>query len=143
MKPKEIYLGCKNNDLIIDARANTQGTVDNTSEEMKGNRLVSYAYNDLKTDNPDLSFATVYRNLKLLEELGKVKRVYVGDNVERYDACCSDHAHFVCTCCKKVIDITGEKEMMVNKFKELNDAFSVSRICLTLEGLCPDCKEGK
>ena len=98
-------------------------------------------YNDLKGENPDLSFATVYRNLKLLEELGKIKRVYVGDNVERYDACCSDHAHFVCTCCKKVIDITGEKEMMVNKFKELNDAYSVSRVCLTLEGVCPDCKQ--
>ena len=98
-------------------------------------------YNDLKVEHPDLSFATVYRNLKLLEELGKVKRVYVGDNVERYDACCNDHAHFVCICCKKVIDITGEKEMMVNKFKELNDAYSIARVCLTLEGLCPDCKE--
>ena len=38
-------------------------------------------YNDLKGENPDLSFATVYRNLKLLEELGKIRRVYVGDNV--------------------------------------------------------------
>ena len=76
----------------------------------------------------------------LLEELGMVRKVTNVNNVERYDACCNDHAHFVCTCCKKVIDITGEKEMMVNKFKELNDAYSVSRVCLTLEGVCPDCK---
>ena len=68
IKPKEIYLGCKNNDLIIDARANTQGTVDNTSEEMKENRLVSYAYNDLKTDcyqyqlcNDKFSLKTIIR----------------------------------------------------------------------------------
>ena len=100
-------------------------------------------YEELKRVEPTLSLGTVYRNLKLLEELGMVKRVTSVNNVERYDACCSDHAHFVCTCCKKVIDITGEKEMMVNKFKELNDAYSVSRICLTLEGLCPECKERK
>ena len=87
-------------------------------------------YNDLKVEHPDLSFATVYRNLKLLEELGKVKRVYVGDNVERYDACCHDHAHFVCTCCKKVIDITSD-EKMVNKFNEINEDFKVSRIPIT------------
>lgn len=97
-------------------------------------------YNDLKVENPDLSFATVYRNLKLLEELGKIKRVYVGDNVERYDAYCSDHAHFVCSCCKKVIDITSD-ELVVSKFKELNDEYSVSRVCLTIEGICPNCKK--
>ena len=97
-------------------------------------------YNDLKVENPDLSFATVYRNLKLLEELGKVKRVNVGDNVERYDAYCHDHAHFVCTCCKKVIDITND-EKIVNNFKELDDKYAISRICLTIEGLCPECKK--
>ena len=97
-------------------------------------------YTDLKGDNPDLSFATVYRNLKLLEELGKVRRVYVGDNVERYDACCRDHAHFVCTCCKKVIDISSEEKIIKN-FKEINEDYSISRMNLTLEGLCPECRK--
>ena len=50
-------------------------------------------YASLKPQIPDLSLGTVYRNLKLLEELGKVRRVTSFQGSERYDAICGDHAH--------------------------------------------------
>jgi len=53
-------------------------------------------YNDLRPEIPGLSLGTVYRNLKLLEELGKIRRVTSHQGTERYDAICGDHAHFLC-----------------------------------------------
>ena len=73
------------------------GTKEHPSAEM--------IYNDLKGDSPNLSLGTVYRNLKQLEELGRIIRVTNVNNHERYDANCEDHVHFVCERCGRVIDI--------------------------------------
>ena len=64
------------------------GTKEHPSAEM--------IYNDLKGDLPNLSLGTVYRNLKQLEEIGRVIKVTTVDNHERYDANCEDHVHLVC-----------------------------------------------
>ena len=48
-------------------------------------------YDELRRIEPTLSLGTVYRNLKLLEDLGMVKKVTSVNNVERYDAMTSDH----------------------------------------------------
>ena len=62
-------------------------------------------YEDLKKIEPNLSLGTVYRNLKLLEELGMVRKVTNVNNVERYDAMTYDHIHFVCDECGSVFDL--------------------------------------
>ena len=73
------------------------GTKEHPSAEM--------IYLDLRENNPTLSFGTVYRNLKQLEETGRVIRVSTVNNRERYDANCSDHLHFACEKCGRVIDL--------------------------------------
>ena len=75
------------------------GTKEHPSAEM--------IYNDLKGDLPNLSLGTVYRNLKQLEEIGRVIKVTTVDNHERYDANCEDHVHLVCERCGRVIDMDG------------------------------------
>ena len=62
-------------------------------------------YLDLRKNNPNLSFGTVYRNLKQLEETGRIIRVCTVNNRERYDADCSVHLHFACEKCGSVIDL--------------------------------------
>ena len=64
-----------------------------------------WIYNSLKSEYPDLSLGTVYRNLKVLEENQVVKSVAVVGGCERYDARMSQHSHFVCKRCGKVEDI--------------------------------------
>ena len=73
------------------------GTKEHPSAEM--------IYLDLRESNPNLSFGTVYRNLKQLVETGRVIRVSTVNNRERYDANCSDHLHFACEKCGRVIDL--------------------------------------
>ena len=73
------------------------GTKEHPSAEM--------IYLDLKESNPNLSLGTVYRNLKQLEETGRVIRVSTVNNRERYDANCSNYLHFACEKCGRVIDL--------------------------------------
>ena len=62
-------------------------------------------YLDLRKNNPNLSFGTVYRNLKQLEETGRIIRVCTVNNRKRYDADCSVHLHYACEKCGSVIDL--------------------------------------
>ena len=96
-------------------------------------------YEDLKTQIPNLSLGTVYRNLRLLEELGKVRKVTTLNNVERFDAWCEDHIHFVCEECGKVIDLPYSCSEVINsiKIKEHDVAWA----SLIMGGTCASCRK--
>ena len=96
-------------------------------------------YLALKHTLPELSLATVYRNLKLLEQLGQVRRVASVDGTEHYDACCGDHVHFVCQRCGCVRDVPGEDAVKIRDALSLEEGFQICRLDMTVSGLCPDC----
>ena len=96
-------------------------------------------YEALKADHPHLSLGTVYRNLNLLEELGKIRRVATVRNTDRYDAVCLDHAHFVCECCGKVEDLDHtDMEEVKAIFRNACD-HRILRLNVVMEGRCGDC----
>lgn len=97
-------------------------------------------YAHLKPDNPNLSLGTVYRNLKLLEEMGRVKKVTTVQNVERYDACCSDHAHFVCEKCGKVKDLTVLNAQAGKDSCNVPEEDEVLWMNVIFGGVCSACK---
>jgi len=95
-------------------------------------------YEDLRKEIPGLSLGTVYRNLKLLEELGEVRRVTNYEDAERYECCCGDHAHFICTGCGRISDVDMDAEALKGL---LPGGHSLSTVSLTLTGLCPACRQ--
>ena len=107
-----------------------------TSEEHPSAETV---YNDLKPEMPELSLGTVYRNLKLLEELGKVRRVTSFQGSERYDACCGDHVHFLCQRCGMLHDVPDANADAIRAAIFLGDGYQLNKLDLTISGLCPDC----
>ena len=95
-------------------------------------------YNDLRPEIPGLSLGTVYRNLKLLEDLGKVRRVASFQGTERYDAITGDHVHFLCSCCGRIRDLDTPTDAIRNAIA-LEDGYRPAKLDLTITGLCPDC----
>lgn len=95
----------------------------------------------LREEIPGLSLGTVYRNLKLLEDLGKVRRVASLNNTERYDAICGDHVHFLCTGCGRVSDVMGADADALRKTISLQPGCRIAKFDLTLTGLCPKCAD--
>ena len=96
-------------------------------------------YQDLKPEIPGLSLGTVYRNLKLLEELGRVRRATTYDGSERYDAICENHAHFICETCGSIRDIPEVDSGQIRDGLELKDGYRVSKLDMILTGTCPAC----
>ena len=98
-------------------------------------------YQDLRPEIPGLSLGTVYRNLKLLEELGKVRRVITHQGTERYDALCGDHAHFLCQRCGMLRDLHCADIQSVRSVLPLDDGYRIAKLDITITGICPNCAE--
>lgn len=103
-----------------------------------------WVLNHLKTDYPDLSLGTVYRNLSYFKAQGTITSVGVVNGQERFDATTHPHAHFVCECCNSVLDVEG-----LNPTPQLEPdisnayGFSVTRSETVLYGLCKKCLKHK
>ena len=98
-------------------------------------------YQDLRPEIPGLSLGTVYRNLKLLEELGKVRRVTSHQGTERYDACCCDHAHFLCQRCGMLHDLGCADADTIRSAIRMKDGYQITQLTLTVTGTCPNCAD--
>ena len=97
-------------------------------------------YANLKTQIPDLSLGTVYRNISLFKQQGLIVSLGTVKGVERYDGNIDPHVHFVCTECGTVSDLHA-----LHVPDELNAAAAreagalVDHCHLTFHGRCHDC----
>lgn len=62
-------------------------------------------YDSVKKKLPNVSLATVYRNLSLLCSEGKLIMINTGDGATHYDGFTEKHHHLVCSVCGKVVDL--------------------------------------
>lgn len=99
-----------------------------------------WLYTELKKDFPNISLATVYRNLSLLLEMGEIVKLDVGDGVDHFDANSNQHCHFICNDCHSIIDIDVPSFINIKDEAESYNDISVSSCSLFLFGTCNKCK---
>ena len=88
---------------------------------------------------PGISLGTVYRNLQRLVEDGKIRTVLLGKRVARYDPETSDHDHFICESCGRVIDLFLERARRIDLTPLANDGYIVTTHNVTVYGTCQAC----
>jgi Fur family peroxide stress response transcriptional regulator len=59
----------------------------------------------LQKEHPDISLATVYRNLTLFKTQGMIQSLGTVNGIERFDANVNPHVHFICSSCSSVQDL--------------------------------------
>lgn len=93
----------------------------------------------LKKDYPRLSLATVYRNLNTYAQDGKIRKVSIPGDSERFDFNLSEHEHFYCESCHQVYDVKVNISEVINNVSP----FVFSSYKLMLYGTCESCKNHK
>ena len=100
-----------------------------------------YIYSIVKEVNPNISLATVYRNLNLLADMGEILRLKVPDSGDRYDATTQKHYHIFCNKCQKVEDVDLEYLDFLNEEISKNTDFKEISHELIIRGICKDCQK--
>ena len=108
----------------------------------KDHPTVEWVCEEVSKQFPNISLATVYRNIAQLKEDGHIITVGVVDGHERLDATIAPHPHFVCRECGAVIDVAvpaqGEEmcNIVCNQYGVVTDHYDI-----TFWGHCEHCKQ--
>ena len=111
-----------------------------TIASTKSHPSAMWVYEQLKDEIPNLSLGTVYRNIALFKEQGKIITVASVNGEERIDADTSDHAHFVCEECNGVYDLDSSELSPLEK-KLSQDGFEIKRKNVVFYGVCHKCSK--
>lgn len=99
-----------------------------------------WIWEQVKSEIPDISLATVYRNLALFKNQGVIASIGTVSGVERFDANTAPHVHFICTACGAVQDL---HELSVpDSLGAAAEQCSGGHVCscnLSFTGICAEC----
>ncbi|THB80725.1 MAG: transcriptional repressor [Desulfobacteraceae bacterium] len=112
--------------------------------ESAGHPSVEDIYEQIKSDFPTMSLATVYRNIVLIKSLGEVLELGFPDGSNRYDGNKPfPHPHVICIKCKKIVDpdLDSLDEMKKEVAAETN--FKILNHRLDFFGICGNCMAEK
>lgn len=99
-------------------------------------------YQQVKSDFPMTSLATVYKTITLLKEMGQVLELGFSDDSSRYDGRePTPHPHLICVQCKKIVDWESDALADLTWQVTQESGYQVVGYRLDLLGLCPDCQQ--
>lgn len=106
----------------------------------KGHPSVEAIYDQIKSDFPTMSLATVYRNIVLIKSLGEVLELGFPDGSNRYDGNKPyPHPHVICIKCKKIVDPDLDSLDNMRKEVAVETKFKILNHRLDFFGICNNC----
>lgn len=98
-------------------------------------------YDQLKSQYPSLSLATVYNTLETLVKLGVVYALgSAGDGRVHYDADTSPHVNLACVSCHRVVDLPSRHIHALDEEITRHSGYRLLGARVLYYGLCPDCQ---
>jgi len=98
-------------------------------------------YDEVRKEIPSISKGTVYRNLRVLQEMGLVSELNLNDTVSRFEAKRDGHYHFHCERCGRVFDIDEPINKELDRRIADKTGYKISYHQLEFCGSCHDCQQ--
>jgi Fur family ferric uptake transcriptional regulator len=99
---------------------------------------------EVRSKDPKVGYATVYRTLKLLKECGLAYERHFGDGVSRYEVAHEDehHDHLICLDCGHIVEFENEEIERLQEDLARRNGFELRRHKHELYGTCakPSCE---
>lgn len=97
-------------------------------------------YAKARKRSPGIGFATIYRGLERLRDLGLVSELYVpGFDAATYEPSGPQHAHFRCRECGTIEDVAYAIPVRTVKALASQTGFTIESESVTFEGRCAAC----
>lgn len=119
-------------------RMTTQKKIVYNTIDVLGHTNVEDLIHEIQSQHQKISLATIYRNIQVLLQEGKIKRIQL-KNQDILETIKEDHCHFVCERCGRIWDMDGTKKNMVLEASK-DCVHQIKQCDVTFYGLCQDCK---
>ncbi len=114
-----------------------------TLQENVVHPTADFIYAKAKEENPNISLATVYRNLNQLAENGDIKKISGLDNMTHFDHNTHKHFHFICTKCGKIFDVPYNIAPELGNRLAEQTGLTAETYDISFQGLCSDCRDNR
>ena len=110
--------------------------------EARGHLSVEEVWSQVRSKNPRVSVATVYRTMKLLAESGLAQARNFGDGQTRYEPAVGKghHDHLICTRCGTIVEFENDRIEAMQDAVARKHGFKVTSHKMELYGLCKSCQ---
>lgn len=108
--------------------------------EAEGYLTPKDVYEWMRQKYPGVSFDTVYRNLRILSEMGVLEQFYFMEGGLKFKANCQHHHHhhLICTQCEKTFSI---HYCPMGQLEGGPEGFTISGHRFEIYGTCKECRE--
>ncbi len=90
---------------------------------------------------PRISLGTVYRNLEVLVQMGKIQKLELSGSLKRFDWDTNKHYHIRCVRCDRVDDAPIAPLNQLENELYGATVFEIIGHNLEFKGLCPECSQ--
>ncbi len=114
-----------------------------TIAHMEDHITAQQVYKGARERLPGLNLATVYRTVESLQGAGMINMLSPSGEPMRFSLCDPEHphSHLVCRECGSIFEVDAEEIEAFARRVEEKTSFRINSTHLTLEGLCPICKQ--
>ena len=100
-------------------------------------------YDSIVITYPDISRATVYRNLNILCEAGELRRIRVPYAADRFDDTLERHYHIKCSSCGSFTDVDIDYIANIDDAVAKLTGYILQEHNIVFTGVCPACQAAK
>ncbi len=97
-------------------------------------------YSYVKDRDENIGLATVYRTLKMLEDMDLLNKVYMMGKQNTAPSRHGAHYHLICLKCGNITDINDSMLKELGDRVKNNYGFETTQAKITFYGMCSDCK---
>ena len=111
-------------------------------ENSRGHLDAEMVFSKAKEQDRRIGFATVYRTLALLKQLGLVEEHSLGEDHGHFEAAdkAKPHFHFTCIKCGKIVEFESPQVLRLAKSMCEEKGFRVVEVHLHFSGYCRQCR---
>ena len=107
--------------------------------EAAGHIDVDALYEILRISFPNISLATVYKNVNQMYELSILEVIKVPNHKQQYEISKEPHIHLACDSCGSVMDMDQCIDELMSS-AESGSGYRLNHSSVVLNGICPSCQ---
>ena len=107
--------------------------------EAAGHIDIDALYEILRISFPNISLATVYKNVNQMYELSILEVIKVPNHKQQYEISKEPHIHLACDSCGSVMDMDNCIDELMNS-AESGSGYHLNHSTVVLNGICPSCQ---
>lgn len=98
----------------------------------------------VRNDHPNVGYATVYRTLRLLKQIGVADERHFGDGKTLFEPITDHHHdHLICQRCHKIVEFENEEIEALQADVAKTHGFKMTGHKMEIYGVCPSCQRAK